>query len=134
MITIITEITDLKIFKNYWLPLVCRHRDVNFIFGNIEKNNLLVDWSNVEFIKKDVYSRENILRAKTEIIYITKQNEIPTYELMVKFRNPVEGIIPKIHNTNDDSSSFSISKNIYGGIQLYPNFKRSSIDVTTYLI
>ena len=128
MITIITDITDLKIFKNYWLPLVCRHRDVNFIFGNIEKNNMLTDWSNVEFIKKDVYSRKTVEQAKTEIIYITKQNEIPTYELMVKFREPVEGIVPKIHNTGEDSSSFTALKSEY------PNYKRNDIDITTYLI
>ena len=128
MITIITDITDLKIFKNYWLPLVCRHRDVNFIFGNIEKNNMLTDWSNVEFIQKDVYCRKSVLQAKTKIIYITKQNEIPTYELMVKFRNPVEGIVPKIHNTREDSSSFTVLKS------KYPNFKRNNINVTTYMI
>ena len=128
MITIITDITDLKIFKNYWLPLVCRHRDINFIFGNIEKNNMLTDWSNVEFIQKDVYSRKSVLQAKTKIIYITKQNEIPTYELMVKFREPIEGIVPKIHNTIEDSSAFTALKSEY------PNYKRNDIDITTYVI
>ena len=52
MITFITEITDLKIFKNYWIPLICKHREVQFIFSKIERNNMLVDWSNVKFAPK----------------------------------------------------------------------------------
>ena len=62
------------------------------------------------------------------MIYITKQNEIPTYELMLNFKNPQEGIVPKILNTNNDSSSFTVLKS------KYPNFKRKNVNVSTYVI
>ena len=127
MITFITEITDLKIFKNYWLPLICKHREVQFIFSKIEKNNMLTDWSNVKFAPR-LEIKDIVPHTKTDVIYITKQNEIPTYELMLNFKNPQEGIVPKIHNTNNDSSSFTVLKNNF------PNFKRKNINVSTYVI
>ena len=127
MITIITEITDLKIFKNYWLPLICRHREVQFIFSKIERNNMLDDWSNVKFAPR-LEIKDIVSHTKTDVIYITKQNEIPTYELMLNFKNPQEGIVPKILNTDNDSSSFTVLKS------KYPNFKRKNVNVSTYVI
>lgn len=127
MITIITKITDLKIFKNYWLPLICRHREVQFIFSKIERNNMLDDWSNVKFAPR-LEIKDIVPHTKTDVIYITKQNEIPTYELMLNFKNPQEGIVPKILNTNNDSSSFTVLKS------KYPNFKRKNVNVSTYVI
>ncbi len=128
MITIITEMTDSNIFTNYWVPLIYKHRDSNFIFGKCKelKRPMMSDWRNVIFSNKSI--DDLVEQAKTEIIYITKQNEIPTYELMVKFREPVEGIVPKNYITKEDSSSFTALKS------KYPNFKKNNINVMTYVI
>ena len=47
---------------------------------------------------------------------------------MLNFKNPQEGIVPKILNTNNDSSSFTVLKS------KYPNFKRKNVNVSTYVI
>lgn len=127
MITFVVEIKDLDIFKNYWLPLVCRHREVQFIFCKIENDKLLDDWTNVFFAPSSEI-KDVIPYAKNNIVYVGQENEIPTYQLMVKLRKPKEGIVPKIHNTNEDSNSFTVLKN------KYPNYERKDIDVSTYVV
>ena len=133
MITIITEMTDPNIFKNFWMPLICKHREVNFIFGKTESLEYPPSfvWSNVKFGAK-LGVKDLVKYAKTDIVYITKQNEIPTYELMVRLRNPQEAIIPKIHGTDTDSSSFTAKKDKYIKAQGFG--RRIVQDVTTYLI
>ena len=51
MITIITEMTDEELFKTYWMPLICRHREIKFIFAKTGelKHPPMKDWSNVLF-------------------------------------------------------------------------------------
>jgi len=145
MITIITEMTDSEIFKTYWVPLICKYREIQFMFGNAGqlKRPVMDDWSNAAFGTKPIDLL--VEHAKTNIIYITKQNEIPTYELMVCLMKPQEGIIPKIRkltptgsvDTNEDSSSFTISKASFPQTKNYnirDLFYANSINVTTYVI
>ena len=129
MITILADITDSKIFKDYWVPLICKHREVEFIFGKTKnvKRPKMSDWSNVKFAAEKGASRL-VKFASNKFIYMTVQNEIPTYELMVNLRNPKEGTVPKIHGTDKDSSSCVVKKDNY------PEFKKVESDVTTYLI
>ena len=79
MITFVMEMTDSYLFKTYWMPLVCKHRDVNFIFGKTENLDYpkMSDWSNVKFGAK-LGVKDLVKYAKTNIVYITVQNEIPT--------------------------------------------------------
>ena len=98
MITIITEMTNAELFKNYWMPLICKYREFSFIFAKTEglQYPAMSDWSNVKFAKTQS-AEEVIKHAETEFVYLTKQNEIPTYELMVQLRTPEDGLVPKIH-------------------------------------
>ena len=133
MITIVTEMTDPHIFRNFWMPLICKHREVEFIFGKTENLEYpsSFDWSNVKF-GANLEVKDLVKYAKKNLVYITKQNEIPTYELMVRLRNPKEAIVPKIHGTDTDSSSFTANKDKYIKAQ---GFGCKIIqDVTTYLI
>lgn len=129
MITIITEMTDEKLFKTYWMPLICKYREFKFIFAKTKGLNhpSMNDWSNVLFAPTKSLE-EVIEHAKTKFVYLTKQNEIPTYELMVKLRNPEDGLIPKIHNTNKQSNSVMISKENYNKVATYVG------DIGTYVV
>tara|TARA_Y100000816_G_scaffold11373_1_gene7452 strand:- start:4609 stop:5007 length:399 start_codon:yes stop_codon:yes gene_type:complete len=132
MITFICEMTDNNLFRNYWIPLICRHRDFKFIFTNTKDIVCpSLDWSNVKF-GKSITVWEAVRYVKTDMIYITKQNEIPTYQLMVSLMNPREGISPKIHNTDTKSSSFTVLKNNYRGESECKNITND--EVTTYLV
>tara|TARA_B100000035_G_C20913322_1_gene514999 strand:- start:346 stop:735 length:390 start_codon:yes stop_codon:yes gene_type:complete len=129
MITIITEMTDAVLFQNYWMPLICKYREFNFIFTKTKglKYPAMLDWSNVKFAPTQ--SAEQVIKhAETKFVYLTKQNEIPTYELMVKLREPEDGLIPKIHNTNERSSSIMFLKENYNKTTNYVG------DVGTYLV
>ena len=129
MITIITEMTDEQLFKTYWMPLICKYREFNFIFAKTEglKYPSMDDWSNVKFAP--THNAEEVIKyAETKFVYLTKQNEIPTYELMVKLREPEDGLVPKIHNTNKQSNSVMISKKSYNKISTYTG------DVGTYVV
>ena len=129
MIPIITEMTNDELFKNYWMPLICKYREFNFIFAKTEglRYPAMRDWSNVKFAKTQ--SLEQVIKyAETKFVYLTKENEIPTYELMVKLRTPEDGLIPKIHNTNEQSNSVMISKKSYNKIPTYIG------DVGTYIV
>ena len=90
-----------------------------------------MDWSNVKF-GKSITVWEAVRYVKTDMIYITKQNEIPTYQLMVSLMNPREGVSPKIHNTDTKSSSFTVLKNNYRGESECKNITND--EVTTYLV
>ncbi len=129
MITIITEMTDEELFKTYWMPLICKYREFKFIFAKTEglKHPPMNDWSNVLFAPTKSLE-EVIEHAETKFLYLTKQNEIPTYELMVKLRTPEDGLVPKIHNTNEQSNSVMISKKSYNKIPTYIG------DVGTYIV
>ena len=129
MITIITEMTDEELFKTYWMPLICKYREFKFIFAKTEglKHPPMNDWSNVLFAPTKSLE-EVIEHAETQFVYLTKQNEIPTYELMVKLRNPDDGLVPKIHNTNEQSNSVMISKKSYNKISTHTG------DVGTYVV
>ena len=129
MITIITEMTNAELFKNYWMPLICKYREFSFIFAKTEglQYPAMSDWSNVKFAKTQSVA-EVIKHAETEFVYLTKQNEIPTYELMVKLRTPEDGLVPKIHNTNEQSDSVMILKKSYNKIPTYVG------DVGTYIV
>ena len=120
MITIITEMTNAELFKNYWMPLICKYREFNFIFAKTEglQYPAMRDWSNVKFAKTQS-AEEVIKHAETKFVYLTKQNEIPTYELMVKLRTPQDGLIPKIHNTDSNSSSLIVSKENYNKVKTF---------------
>ena len=85
------------------------------------------DWSNVSFAPTKSLE-EVIEHAETQFVYLTKQNEIPTYELMVKLRNPEDGLVPKIHNTDKQSNSVMISKKSYNKISTYTG------DIGTYVV
>ena len=129
MITIVTDITDSDLLKTYWCPLICKHREVQFLFGSTKdvKRPNMKDWSNVRFATKP--AKDLVKHANTKYVYMTVQNEIPTYKLMVDLINPVEGLVPKIHGTDEDSSSFVVKKNNY------PKFEtKVTSDVTTYLL
>lgn len=129
MITFIADITDSDIFRDYWVPLICKHREVEFIFGKTKdlKRPKMSDWSNVRFAaEKD--SPKLVKHAKNKFIYMTVQNELPTYELMVNLREPKEGLVPKIHGTDKDSSSIVVKRDTY------PEVKKIETDVTTYVI
>ena len=129
MITIITEMTNAELFKNYWMPLICKYREFSFIFAKTEglQYPAMSDWSNVKFAKTQSVA-EVIKHAETEFVYLTKQNEIPTYELMVKLRTPEDGLVPKIHNTDEQSDSVMILKKSYNKIPTYIG------DVGTYIV
>lgn len=120
--TILTDITDSELFKLYWLPLVCKYREVNFIFANskgIEYPSMF-DWSNVKFGPH--HSRDELVKeVKTSAVYLTYQNEIPTYQLMTILREGKTGV----GTTN--GRSFSVSKE---------NWQKSEIKerYMTYLI
>lgn len=129
MITIITEMTDSKTFENYWVPLVCKYREHEFIFCKTSGLNVpkMKDWSNVRFASKSKID-DVIKHAKYDFLYITNQDEIPTYELMTTLREKPEGLVPKIHGTNNDGLSFSVYK------KNYPKFEKMESSITTYKI
>ena len=133
-VTIITDMTDSEILKTYWCPLVCKHREVDFIFGKSEnvKRPKMKYWSNVRFTATK--GRDRLVKfAKADMVYMTVQDEIPTYELMVLLTGkPKEGIVPKIHGTDKDSLSYTVKKNNYNGER--PDFKTTFSNVTTYKI
>ena len=62
MITIITEMTNAELFKNYWMPLICKYREFNFIFAKTEglQYPAMRDWSNVKFAKTQ--SAEEVIK------------------------------------------------------------------------
>ena len=132
MITIITDITDSDILKTYWCPLICKYREMQFIFGRTKDviRPKMKDWSNVRFAAKN-NAKGLVSFANTKFVYMTVQNEIPTYELMVRLREPQEGLVPKIHGSNKDSSSYVISKENYIN---KIKFNKTINDVTTYVI
>ena len=107
MITILADITDSNIFKNYWVPLICKHREVEFIFGKTKnvKRPKMADWSNVKFAAEKDSSRL-VKFASNKFIYMTVQNEIPTYELMVNLRNPKEGTQTNEANVYEDGRNW----------------------------
>ena len=110
MITIITDITDEKVFKLYWMTLLCKYREIKFIFTDTKnlKYPKMRDWSNVKFAPKS--KRDDVIKyAKSEVVYLTNQYEIPTYQLMTILR---EGK-PNIGTLNGES--FSVRKNNYKG-------------------
>jgi len=133
-LTIITDMTDTETLKTHWCPLICKYRDVDFIFGKSEnvKRPKMKNWSNVRFTATK--GRDRLVKfAKANMVYMTVQDEIPTYELMVLLTvNPREGIVPKIHGTNEDSASYTVKKNNYTGER--PDFETTFSDVTTYKI
>ena len=110
MITIITDMTDGKLFENYWMPLICKYREVDFIFTKTKglEYPKKFNWSNVKFAPNG-HRDQVIPYAKTDVVYLTYQNEIPTYQLMTCLR---EGK-PNIGTLNGES--FSIRKNNYKG-------------------
>tara|TARA_B100000963_G_scaffold360137_1_gene389888 strand:+ start:1243 stop:1644 length:402 start_codon:yes stop_codon:yes gene_type:complete len=133
MITIICKMTNSNLFENYWVPLICKHRDVYFIFADTRylSKPQISDWSNVSFSL--VENLEDVVEfAPTKVVYITVATEIPTYELMLRFRKPQPGLVPKIHNTNRDSKSFTVLRDHY---QKETTCQHKLInDVTTYEI
>lgn len=145
MITIITDITDSDILKTYWCPLICKYREMQFIFGRTKDviRPKMKDWSNVRFAAKNTAERL-VSFANTKYIYMTVQNEIPTYGLMVKLRSPEEGIISnKIYLNNIKGNITSIEgtdENRCSYIVTKENFTNNNIpdkvinDVSTYLI
>jgi len=133
MITILCKMTTASVFENYWVPLICKHRDVQFMFTDTKYlvRPKMDDWSNVSFsLVEEV--QDVVKLANTKIVYITNANEIPTYELMLRLRNPQPGIVPKIYNTNRDSKSFTVLKDYYQGETVCRH--KIINDVTTYEI
>ena len=129
MITIICKMTSSYVFENYWVPLICKHRDVYFIFTDTKylTRPQMNDWSNVSFSLVDEV-QDVVKLAPRKVVYITNANEIPTNELMLRFRKPQPGLVPKIHNTNKQSNSVMISKKSYNKIPTYIG------DVGTYVV
>ena len=133
MITIICKMTSSYVFENYWVPLICKHRDDYFIFTDTKylTRPQMNDWSNVSFSLVDEV-QDIVKLAPTKVVYITNANEIPTYELMLRFRKPQPGLVPKIHNTNRDSKSFTVLQDNYQGETTCQH--KIINDVTTYEI
>ena len=93
MITIKTDMTDSNLFENYWMPLISKYREVNFLFGNTKdlKYPRKFNWSNVKFAPK---ASRKILKkyAETKVVYMTYQNEIPTYQIMTELIKGKSGV------------------------------------------
>ena len=114
MTTIITDITDNDLLKYYWLPLCYKHQEFDFIFTDGRGINLAIQDKpkNARFYKCE--RKFAVWNARSEPVFLTNQNSIPTYETMVYMQNLKADVCirPKYLN-GEDSECFSIHKYWY---------------------
>ena len=123
MVTIVTEFNgDNKVFSMYWLPLIFKHGEVEFI---VRDTGGLVALSvpNLKVLKTTL--TEAVRSAKNDFVFITDMSAVPTYETMVyltgnKGKNTM--VNPKWHSymKSDNAGqvtekSFSVLKKAYTG-------------------
>lgn len=93
MITIITDMSSGEIFESYWMPLIAKYEEVKFIFTRTEglKYPKKFNWSNVKFAPKA--KRDQVIKySETKVVYLTYENEIPTYQIMTELIKGKAGI------------------------------------------
>tara|TARA_R100000278_G_C5425860_1_gene148318 strand:+ start:328 stop:753 length:426 start_codon:yes stop_codon:yes gene_type:complete len=114
MTTIITDITDNDLLKYYWLPLCYKHQEFDFIFTNGASINLAIQGKpkNARFYKCERIV--GVLGARSQSVFLSNQNSIPTYETMIYMQNLTTDVCvrPKYLN-GKDSECFSIRKGWY---------------------
>lgn len=109
-------------FSMYWLPLIFKHGEVEFIVRDTG-GLVALTLPNLKVVKATL--TEAVRSAKNDFVFITDMNAIPTYETMVyltgsKDKNTM--VNPKWHSymENDNAgqltdNSFSVLKKIYTG-------------------
>ena len=129
MVSIVTTYKDnKKYFLHYWMPLVYKHGEVEFIIiDDDSKTKPARDYIHPE--PKNLILHENkslefaVSKAKNETVFITEINCLPTYECMItldKYKGKNVMVQPRWHhymqNDFDNSiceTSFSVLRDQY---------------------
>ena len=91
---------DEEKIKNFWTPVKLKYETR----------------PQVEFIITDNLN-EGIQISKYKMLFITPWNMVPTYKTMITLEQ-IKGnmcLLPTIHNSNEQSGAYSISKDLYKG-------------------
>ena len=129
MVSIVTTYKDnKKYFLHYWLPLIYKHKEVEFIIiDNKSISKPIVDYFPTDTKNLIVFGDKSltgaISKARNETVFITDINCLPTYECMItldKYKGKNVMVQPRWHhymqNDFDNSiceTSFSVLRDQY---------------------
>jgi len=120
MLTIITDFNNNEqMFKHYWMPLIIKHPECEFIFTKWNCNFNI----NRPNAKTYTCNREDaVIHSKNEWILLSEMNAVPTYATMIYLTslkneniccNPVWHDYMPSDKAGLPSNSFTIKKSLY---------------------
>ena len=136
--SIITDISNSESFTEYWIPLMYKHQEVEFIFSNSKSiKHPRINLRNFKFTST---SRNDAVKsARNEVIFLTEEYALPTYETMILLASLHKENVcvnPSWQESGERTESFSILKSQFTDTNLsleryIQEFNPKVIDNTT---
>ena len=136
--SIITDISNGESFTEYWIPLIYKHQEVEFIFSNSKSiKHPRINLRNFKFTST---SRNDAVKsARNEVVFLTEEYALPTYETMILLASLHKENVcvnPSWQESGERTESFSVLKSQFTDTNLsleryIQEFNPKVIDNTT---
>jgi len=111
--SIITDISDHESFIEYWIPLMYKHPEIEFIFTKY--TGMKCPKTNLKNFKYTFIPRNDAVKsAHNESVFLTEEYALPTYETMIALASLGKDNVcvnPSWQETGERTESFSVLKN-----------------------
>ena len=136
--SIISDISNNESFVEYWMPLMYKHPEIEFIFTKC--TGMKCPKNTLKNYKYSFITRNDAVKsARNESVFLTEEYALPTYETMVLLASLHKDNVcvnPSWQETGERTESFSILKNQFIDTNLdrdqyIQKFNPKVVDTTT---
>ena len=124
--SIITDISNGESFTEYWMPLMYKHQEVEFIFSNFRSiKHPRINLRNFKFTH--ISRNDAVKYASNEVVFLTKEYALPTYETMILLASLSKENVcvnPSWQESGERTESFSVLKS---------QFKDTNLSLEKYI-